>query len=252
MVNKINKKKVQTPQQQSPQHSIQPQPSSNEGLQYHNYCNVAPLLGDVVKQSGKEYQQTCMINGQNIQQQHQIQQQQNPQNYMFNGQNIQQQQQQQQQQKQQQQQQQQNPQAYMLNGQNILQQQQQQFVYLQQQLNNQQQQQQQQQQVEHDQPENNGGGHYYENSAAVLARLKDSSVSNNQDSTAYIQQNGNPTGTVNNSNATPANSQNGNASNHLNGSSKSQYGFSNCASGMGDYVPMEPKMFQVCFLGGHS
>ncbi len=66
VVNKINKKKQQTQspqhtrlqqqQPQSPQHSQQQQQPQNVGLQYHNYCNVAPLLGDVVKQSGNEFQ----------------------------------------------------------------------------------------------------------------------------------------------------------------------------------------------------
>jgi hypothetical protein len=60
VVNKVNKKKQQGLQQQqqqpqSPQRSQQQQ--QNVGLQYHNYCNVAPLLGDVVKQSGNEFHQ---------------------------------------------------------------------------------------------------------------------------------------------------------------------------------------------------
>ena len=66
VVNKINKKKQQSQspqhtqqqqQPQSPQHSQQQQQPQNVGVQYHNYCNVAPLLGDVVKQSGNEFHQ---------------------------------------------------------------------------------------------------------------------------------------------------------------------------------------------------
>ena len=42
-------------QQQQQQQQQQHNGNSNGGPQYHNYCNVAPLLGDVVKQSGNEY-----------------------------------------------------------------------------------------------------------------------------------------------------------------------------------------------------
>ncbi len=93
VINKVNKKKGQQQQPQSPQHcqqqqqqmynSQQQQPliflvnqqpqmnqifqinqhqqqqlqQSNGGVQYHNYCNVAPLLGDVLKQGENEYAQ---------------------------------------------------------------------------------------------------------------------------------------------------------------------------------------------------
>ena len=55
----FQQQQLQQQQYQQQQQALQQQ---NGGPQYHNYCNIAPLLGDVVKQSGSEYHQTCLIN----------------------------------------------------------------------------------------------------------------------------------------------------------------------------------------------
>jgi hypothetical protein len=48
-------------QHQQQQHQQQQLQQSNGGVQYHNYCNVAPLLGDVLKQGENEYAQMTLL-----------------------------------------------------------------------------------------------------------------------------------------------------------------------------------------------